>query len=110
MGTCPAGDGDVLLSCPPKTEARIFATRQPVEDSQLRSIRTPALVARGSSRQTQSYTSTKLASRISTAMGNAQLETFNELGHFGPMENGAAIAQSIRAHLEPLTLVHSSGG
>ncbi|WP_420442839.1 alpha/beta fold hydrolase [Candidatus Poriferisodalis sp.] len=43
-----------------------------------------------------------LAQPIAEVLGNGRLKTFTELGHFGPMENGEAIAQDIRVHLEPL--------
>ena len=103
LGTYSLGDGAVRLSCSGDTEARIYVTGRPIEYTKLSTVRCPAVVARGGSLAAKrNHIPPKLAQPIAEALGNGRLKTFTELGHFGPMENGEAIAQDIQVHLEPL--------
>ena len=102
LGTYPTDDGDVRLSCSGDTEARIYVTGLPIEYTRLSEIRCPAVVARGGAEAMRNDIPPRLAPAIAEALGNGRLEDFSQFGHFGPMQDGEAIAQSIRAHLEPL--------
>ncbi|WP_423917361.1 alpha/beta fold hydrolase [Candidatus Poriferisodalis sp.] len=102
LGTYPTDDGAVRLSCSGDTEARIYVTGLSIEYTRLGTIRCPAVVARGGSGAMRNDIPPKLAQPIAEALGDGRLEVFSEFGHFGPMQDGAAIARSIRSHLEPL--------
>ena len=102
LGTYPTDDDAVRLSCSGDTEARIYVTGLPIEYSRLGNIRCPCVVARGGAGAMRNDIPPKLAKPIAEALGNGRLEVFSKFGHFGPMQDGKAIAGSIRSHLEPL--------
>lgn len=102
IGTYPSGDDAVRLSCSGDTEARIYESGVPMDFDLFRSVSCPTVIARGDAPAQWNEIPPRVAQPIAEALGNARLETFGELSHFGPMENGELVAKAIRAHLEPL--------
>ena len=102
MGTYPSGDDAVRLSCSGDTEARIYESGEPLDYSTFTAVTCPTVVARGDSPAMWNSIPPQVAQPVAEALGNGRLETFAELSHFGPMENGELVAQSICAHLTPL--------
>ena len=99
MGTYPSGDDAVRLSCSGDTEARLYESAEPVDYASFGAVSCPTVVARGDSPATWNSMPPQVAQPIAEALGNGRLEAFAQLSHFGPMENGRLIAESIRAHL-----------
>ncbi|WP_419944838.1 alpha/beta fold hydrolase [Candidatus Poriferisodalis sp.] len=102
IGTYPSGDDAVRLSCSGDTEARIYESGVPMDFDRFGSVTCPTVIARGDAPAQWNEIPPRVAQPIAEALGNARLETFAELSHFGPMENGEMVAKAIRAHLEPL--------
>jgi pimeloyl-ACP methyl ester carboxylesterase len=88
-----APDGSVELKCRPDHEAATFeATGKPDIDV-LRQVETPATVAIGT--VAHGWTPAHFGPAIAEAMPNAHLEQHPTLGHFGPLQDPAAIAARI---------------
>ena len=102
IGTYPSGDDAVRLSCSGDTEARIYESGVPMDFDDFGAVTCPVVIARGDAYAQWNEIPPRVAQPIAEALGNGRLEAFSELSHFGPMENGELVAQSIRAHLEPL--------
>jgi len=88
-------DGTVTLRCRPDTEAETYAMG-PRHDAMdhLDEVRCPVTVVRG---VTHDGTPAALAPLIADALATGRLEDHPELGHFGPLEDPAAMAASVRA-------------
>ena len=102
LGSYPSGDDAVRLSCSGDTEARIYESGAPMDYSEFARMMCPAVVARGDSYAQWNEIPPQVAQPIAESLGNGRLETFAELSHFGPMENGELVAGAIRNHLAPL--------
>jgi len=89
----PMPDGSVRLRCHPEVEAATFENGPRHRTfERLAEIATPARVVRGSDAGEGPAT---LAPYVAERMPNATLEDHPELGHFGPLQDPAAIASSI---------------
>jgi len=98
LGTYPTNAG-VCLSCSGDTEARIFGSGSTTDFKQLKSISTPTVIARGEAVATGNELPPEMAAPIASHLGNGQLLPMEGLTHFGPMEDGATVGQSILQHL-----------
>lgn len=98
-GSYPTVDGAVRLSCSGNTEARIYETSEWVSFERLAAVKCPVVVARGEQVGTNNEVPPRLAQPIADALGDGRLVSFANLSHFGPMEDGAQVAKSIRQEL-----------
>ncbi len=101
IGTYPTESG-VRLSCRPDDEARVFGSGEPVDFTRLAAITVPSVVVAGGEAAEAHAVPAQVAPLIAAALGHCRFELHPTLSHFGPMEDGAAIAASIVAHFEPL--------
>jgi pimeloyl-ACP methyl ester carboxylesterase len=100
IGTYELPGGGVRLSCSGETEARIYGGATTDFDL-LKAVACPVVVAYGGTIAGDNDMPPSLAPMIVDALGDARLERFDGLTHFGPMEDGATIAASVAAHLRP---------
>jgi pimeloyl-ACP methyl ester carboxylesterase len=98
LRTYSDGDG-VRLSCSGDTEARVFSTGEPTNFEELSNVTCPTIVARGNAVAKGNEMPPQIAPAIAEALGTAELVGFDGLTHFGPMEDGATIADAIIRHL-----------
>ena len=88
-------DGSVRLKCRGEVEARTYemaASHRAIE--RLAEITCPVVFASGG--RTDTPFNEALLSRAASSMASARTEVFDGLGHFGPMQDPAAVAASIR--------------
>jgi pimeloyl-ACP methyl ester carboxylesterase len=97
--TAPDGGSEVELTCIGDTEARIFLSGTHTDFDTLRAVSCPTVVARGESIAPGNDIPPAVAAPIAEALGRGQLLPMEGLTHFGPMEDGAAVAEAIRRHL-----------
>ena len=97
LGTMPAADGGVELSCTGEIEAKGYEAVVPIDFANLAQVQCPTVVARGSTPALYNEVPPLLAEPIAAALANAQLETLDQLSHFGPMEDGSQIAAAVGA-------------
>ncbi len=88
-------DGSVELKCSPEHEAAIFAAAGKPTFSMVSAVRTPTLVAAGST--DDHFTPALLAPPVARALPYGRLENFETLGHFGPLESPSRVAAAILA-------------
>jgi len=88
-------DGSVELRCPPEVEAETFemGVRHRAFEH-LGEVRCPVTVLRG---RDDGLGPAAMAPRIAAELPLGRLEEHPELGHFGPLEDPAAMAASIRS-------------
>jgi pimeloyl-ACP methyl ester carboxylesterase len=96
-GFSEQADGSVVLRCRPEVEAATFEMggRHDAWDH-LPRVRCPVTVVRG---RADGPGPAVLAPAIAERVPHGRLEEHPELGHFGPMEDPAAMATSVRAAL-----------
>lgn len=99
IGTFARPDGKVWLSCAGDTEARIYETSPAYDFASFAAVRCPTVVGLGAAVAKGNEVPPMLAPIVAKALGNGRLESFEGLTHFAPMENGAAVAASVAAHL-----------
>lgn len=100
IGTFQRPDGSVQLCCSGDNEARVFASGAPQDFSQYAAIACPTIVACGGTAHL-GETPAIVAPLVAEALGNARLERYDDLTHFGPMEDPERMAASILAHFAP---------
>ena len=90
-------DGTVRLKCRPEVEAEVFTMggRNGAWDH-LAEVTCPVTVAVGA---VTPYGPAAVAGQIAEALPNGRLEPHPDLGHFGPLEDPAAIAAAVQAAL-----------
>jgi pimeloyl-ACP methyl ester carboxylesterase len=88
-------DGSVRLKCRPEYEAATFAATGKATVEMAANVLTPTTVAIGHT--TGDWGPALFAPAVVEAMPNAQLERFEMLGHFGPLQDPVAIANAILA-------------
>lgn len=92
-------DGSVRLACHPEDEARMYEmSRHSGAHDALPYITCPVVVARG--RVDQSAGPSPWAAATAAALPHGRLEAFDQLGHFGPMEDPAALASSLQTIID----------
>jgi len=85
----------VMLKCRPEDEARMYAmgaTHDAFEH--LGEVACPVLVVRGA---VEEFGPSRFAADVANALPRGHLETHDDLGHFGPMQDPAGMAASITA-------------
>ena len=89
-------DGTVLITCRGETEARVYTmgARHHAYDG-LDEVRCPVTIARG---RIEPGPAT-FADAVSQRLPAGRLEVFDDLGHFGPMEDPDRLAAAARAFL-----------
>ena len=103
LGTVGRPEGGVRLSCLGTTESRVYDSGAGTDFALLQQIRCPVTVAYGSRIASGNDLPPLVAPQIAEAVPNGHLEAFEGLTHFAPMENGAAVAASVRAFSAGLT-------
>lgn len=98
-GLAAEDDGTWTLKCRPAVEAEIYAM-SPTSDvwNRLTEVAAAVLVACGS---LTDAINPQLAARISRRLPAGHLEVFDELGHFGPMQDPDRLVASILAFAPP---------
>lgn len=92
-------DGTVRLKCRPTHEAEIYRTGGSHDAfDHLDAVECPVTVARGAMVE---WGPAAFAQRIAGELPHGRLLTFDQLGHFGPLEDPALIAESIMETLRP---------
>ena len=103
LGTMPMDPadpgGEVELSCRGDTEARVFLSAAHTDFATLAAITCPTVVARGEAVAPGNEIPPAMAQPIADALANGSLLPMDGLTHFGPMENGAAVARAILTSL-----------
>ncbi len=107
LGTLPDPAGGVQLSCSGETEARVYEFINPTNFKDLAQVRCPTVVARGGTPAIANELPPQLAEPVSASLGDGRLLTFDKQSHFGPMEDGALIADAIRSHFEDVAAANS---
>jgi pimeloyl-ACP methyl ester carboxylesterase len=93
-------DGTVTLKCRPEVEAATFAMgARHGAFERLGEVRCPVTIARGAYGDERSPAN--IAAALAEALPHGRLDEHPELGHFGPLEDPAAIAACIDAALRP---------
>ncbi len=93
-------DGSVRLKCEPEHEAAIFAFGSASRTfHELDTVTCPVTVAVGGA---SSFGPASFAAPIADALPQGHLQSFPEMGHFGPLQDPAAIALGIRQALAGL--------
>ncbi len=98
-GNVDGKNNGVVLSCSGITEAKGYEAIKPLDFGLLSTVLCPTVVARGGAPAEYNEYPPEIAEPISAELPNARLETFDKLSHFGPMEDGAGAAASIRSFL-----------
>jgi pimeloyl-ACP methyl ester carboxylesterase len=98
LGTRPAPEGGVRLSCLGETEARIYEGADVFDFGRLGEVACPVAVARGLQVLDANSLPPAVAPLIAEAASDGHLEEYEQLTHFGPMEDGATVAAAIAAH------------
>ena len=88
-------DGSAWLKCRPEDEAATFAATGKATVELVQKVQTPTVVAVGV--DDGSWSPSMFGPGIVEAMPNAVLERHPKLGHFGPLQDPAAIAEAILA-------------
>jgi pimeloyl-ACP methyl ester carboxylesterase len=100
-GFIDQADGTVRLKCRPETESQVYhLAGQHHAFDRLAEITCPVTIAAGA---VSAFGPAAFAHRIAEAIPNGQFVDFPDLGHFGPLEDPAGIAASIRAAFDPPT-------
>ncbi len=99
LGTYPVDTGGVVLSCSIETEISGYEAIKPMDFGLLKTVLCPTMVARGGSPDEYNEYPPQIAEPIIAELPNAELVTFSNLNHFGPMEDGAKAAASIKSFL-----------
>ena len=101
IGTFPT-DGGVRLACSGENEARVFGSGEEVDFARLAAITVPTVVVSGGSADEANALPPQLAPLVAQAIPGARHEHHPGLSHFGPMEDGVAMAASLTAFYLPL--------
>jgi pimeloyl-ACP methyl ester carboxylesterase len=103
LGTTPVDPatphGDVELTCWGETEAGVFMSGTPTDFDTLSTITCPTVVARGEAVSGGNEIPPLMAAPVAEALGAGRLLPMSGLTHFGPMEDGRAVALAILDHL-----------
>jgi pimeloyl-ACP methyl ester carboxylesterase len=92
-----AGDGTVRLKCRPDDEALVYEMATAHDGfSRLADVRCPVMLASGE--RTEAFTPAARAALVDR-LPDARTEVLPGLDHFGPLEDPAAVASSIRRFL-----------
>ncbi|MCX7619885.1 MAG: alpha/beta hydrolase [Acidimicrobiales bacterium] len=102
FGFRPEPDGTVRLKCPPVVESKVYRMgSQHGAFEHLSKVTCPVTVVSGAELP---FGPSAFAARVVERLPNGRLETHPDLGHFGPLEDPARIADSIRQALRDSAL------
>lgn len=97
--TGPDGEPLVELRCRPEDEAQVYEMGGRHQAfSKLDQVRCPVTVARGA---LGGFGPAAFVDAIAAALPHGRVETFDGLGHFGPLEDPALVAASVQQALTP---------
>jgi pimeloyl-ACP methyl ester carboxylesterase len=100
-GFIETADGRVRLACDPEHEARTYeAGRLHHTFAELGHVTCPVLVMAGNP---DGNPPALIAAEVAAAIPRGRLRTFDDLGHFGPMQDPAAVAAALRAFAADVT-------
>jgi pimeloyl-ACP methyl ester carboxylesterase len=93
FGFAPEADGSVRLKCRPEIEAQTYEMAA-YHDAfrHLGEVRCPVTIAKGGSGE---FGPAAFAEAVAAGLPEGRIATFDDLGHFGPLEDPARIAASI---------------
>lgn len=93
-GVRDAGDGTVVLKCHPEDEARVYEMATAHDGfGRLARVACPVILARGARSEAASAPQ---AAQLARRLPQAETLELADLGHFGPLEDPARVARSIR--------------
>lgn len=94
-------DASVTLACSPETEAQVYRMgSQHHAWDRLAELDLPVTIVRGA---VEAFGPSAFADQIAARIPHASLEIHDELGHFGPLEAPAAMAESVRRSISSRT-------
>lgn len=101
-GFAPTPEGGIILKCRPEVEAQVYRMGGSHDAfDHLDAVRCPVTVAAG---RIEPFSPSGWAAAVADALPAGRLEQHPELGHFGPMEDPAAIAEAIAVAVhQPVT-------
>jgi pimeloyl-ACP methyl ester carboxylesterase len=100
-GFAPAPGGAVGLRCLPEHEAQVYAHALSHDAyARLTDVQCPATLACGS--ETDSF-GPELLEALARRLRTSRIVVLPGLGHFGPLEDPAAVAESVKSCLVPVT-------
>jgi pimeloyl-ACP methyl ester carboxylesterase len=86
-------DGAVRLKCEPENESQVYRMgAQHRAFDQLHAVGCPVTVARG---HLDEFGPAAVAAEVAEALPHGRLEVYDDLGHFGPLEDPARIAAAV---------------
>ncbi len=94
----PTPDGKVTLRCRPETESNVFGGWIPNMFDDFANTTMSVTIARSGDQ----FGPAEFAPLIANQRSDVPLETFEELSHFGPMEDPGQIAEAIKKNLANL--------
>jgi len=104
-GFAPAPGGGIRLRCLPEHEAQVYAHALSHDAyAHLTDVHCPVMLACGS--QTDSF-GPELLEALARRLDAPSIVVLPDMGHFGPLEDPAAVAQSVQSRLVPVT--HTPG-
>lgn len=102
VGSVPRPDGGIRLTCSGETEASIYESNERLDYAGFAAVTCPIVVVEGGEVAPGNELPKAVAAGVAAALGAGRLQVMDGLTHFGPMEDGAAVAAAITAHLAPL--------
>jgi pimeloyl-ACP methyl ester carboxylesterase len=87
-------DGTVALRCRPEVEADTFESAGSITVDTVRGVAPPVVIARGGEHGSPIADGSPV---VAAAVRQGRVETFDDLGHFGPLEAPEAIAADVLA-------------
>ena len=93
-------DGTVRLKCAGEVEAQIFATEENVSTERVSGLALPVVVARGIA--VTGFGPGQFAPELVEALGNARLQDYSHLGHFGPLQDPETVGADATAFLSSI--------
>jgi pimeloyl-ACP methyl ester carboxylesterase len=97
-GFVDVADGSVRLACDPEDEARTFESETRVHTASVRDVAAAVTVSVG--HDEEGPNPARFGPGLVAALPHAALVTRHELGHLGPFQAPALVAEDVRAHAE----------
>lgn len=99
-GFADASDGTVTLKCTPESEAAVFEASGKPQIAEMGPVSVPVVVARGE--RDASPGPADFADAVAASLGNGTLRRYPHVGHFGPFQDPATIAEDVVAAFDGL--------
>lgn len=91
-------DGAYRLKCAPENEASVYEAPSKITVDQIAGVAVPVMIGIG---ERERGLPALAAPMVLAALPDARSESFPELGHMGPFENPALVAEHVARHLGP---------